>query len=194
MSLRCASVVLLLSVCGCATVPKEPPGPPPTRPTERSSLDAILMHKVELQLTEQQENRLRDIDDAREVRAQEATQAFRARVEGERKAEAGLPPSGGASSRGGVSPGMGGGRGGGMRGGGGRGGLGGGSNGGGRRGPPAEIEALDARLDDADTQAFFAAEPLLTPAQLELARKFASTYREALYNWRQAMKRHPQEQ
>jgi hypothetical protein len=190
VSLRCLSVLLLL--CGCATVPREPPGPPPTRPTERSSLDAILMHQAELQLTELQEKQLHDIDDAREVRAQEATQAFRARVEGERKAEAGLPPSGGSMRGGGGSPGMGGGRGGGMRGGGGRGGMGG-ERGGGRRGPPAEIEALDAKLDDADTQAFFAAEPLLTPAQLELARKFASNYREALYNWRQAMKHHPAE-
>lgn len=178
------SVVLLLSVSGCATAPPKPQGPPPTRPTERSSLDAILMHTSELKLTELQEKQLRDIDDAREVRAQEATQAFRARVEGERKAEAGLPPSGGGGK-------MGGGRGGGMHGGGGH--SGGASSGGGRRGPPAEIEALDAKLDDADTQAFFAAEPLLTPAQLELASKFASSYREALYNWRQAMKHHPPE-
>lgn len=180
--------MLLLACSGCATVPREPPGPPPTRPTERSSLDAVLMHRTELQLTDAQEKQLRDLDDAREVRAQEATQELRARVERQRTAEKGdPPPSGGGGMRGG-------GRGGGMRGGGrSGGGLSGGPAGGGRgmRGPPAEMEAIETKLDDADTQAFFAAEAVLTPAQLELARKFASAYREALFNWRQALRNRP---
>ena len=49
-------------------------------------------------------------------------------------------------------------------------------------------EALESRIDEIDTQAYFLAEPFLDEAQKALAQKYASAYRLALYNYRDAMK------
>ena len=54
-----------------------------------------------------------------------------------------------------------------------------------RRNPAKEQEALDARLDDADTAAFLKAEPVLTAAQRERAREIANGYREELFERRE---------
>ena len=48
------------------------------------------------------------------------------------------------------------------------------------------IPAVDAQLDELDTQAYVSAEAVLTEPQREPARKFASAYREALFDWRRA--------
>jgi hypothetical protein len=91
-----------------------------------------------------------------------------------------------------------GGMGGGAPGGGGR-GMGGGApgegpHGGGarpnppRRDPAKAQEALDARLDDADTAAFLKAEPVLSAAQRQRAREIATSYREQLFERREAMR------
>jgi hypothetical protein len=57
-----------------------------------------------------------------------------------------------------------------------------------RRNPAQAQEALDARLDDADTAAFLRAEPVLTAAQRERAREIATSYREQLFERREAMR------
>ena len=81
--------------------------------------------------------------------------------------------------------------GGGMGGGAGHGGAGhGGAAGAAPTGPPRRDaararEALDAKLDDADTRAFLKIEPVLTPAQRERAREIASGHREQLFERRE---------
>jgi hypothetical protein len=53
-----------------------------------------------------------------------------------------------------------------------------------RQDPARAQEAIDARLDDADTAAFLGAEPALTGAQRERAREIANEYRENLFERR----------
>jgi hypothetical protein len=50
--------------------------------------------------------------------------------------------------------------------------------------PSRAQEALDARLDDADTAAFLGAEAALTASQRERARELANEYRESLFERR----------
>jgi hypothetical protein len=57
-----------------------------------------------------------------------------------------------------------------------------------RRDPVKAQEALDAKLDDADTAAFLRVEPRLTAAQRERAREIASRYREQLYERREQLR------
>ncbi|HEX7488134.1 MAG TPA: hypothetical protein VF400_13085 [Anaeromyxobacteraceae bacterium] len=76
--------------------------------------------------------------------------------------------------------------GGGRRGGG---GMGGHHGGGGERAaqdPAARDSDLQARIDDADTSAWLAAEALLQESQRERARAIAEKYREALADEREA--------
>jgi hypothetical protein len=57
-----------------------------------------------------------------------------------------------------------------------------------RRDPAKDREALDARLDDADTAAFLKAEQALAPAQRERAREIATSYREQLFERREVLR------
>jgi hypothetical protein len=159
------------------------------RPAERSSLDAVLAHRTELNLTTEQTEQLQAIDDAREHSVVELRGAS-----GEhhgRGGARGMPtgnPSGDPASNA-RPPGMGGGGG---RGGGGMGrGSGLGGLHGGARGAEetSATEQVQAKLDDADTQAFLKGEALLQEPQKEPARVIASKYREALFNYREAMKK-----
>lgn len=179
--MRCSLLLVLLTAC--ATVPK---GPPPVPPSERSSLSAVLAHADELKLSPLQVARLSQFDQAREVKASEVRAEFRARAEGK-------GPPVGAMSGNPNDPNAG-------MGNSGPGGLGGmdasgqnsmGTPGQGRqtrRSKEAMQEALESRIDEIDTQAYFLAEPFLDEAQKALAQKYASAYRLALYNYRDAMK------
>ncbi len=176
-----------LSMCfvlaACATTPRPPPPPPPA---ERSSISAVLAHADELGLSPAQVTRLSQLDDQREVKARETIAEFRAKL------EAKGPPPGAmtAQNLGGASTGMGGVplTGGAMDASGQSTNLMGPPGRGGRRGRPPGMDALEARLDELDTQAYFLAEPMLDDAQKALAQKYATKYRVSLYNWRDAQR------
>jgi hypothetical protein len=183
---------LALLLAACATAPAKPPEPMPMRPPERSSIDAVLSHTAELHLTDAQVERLRSLDDEREQKLADLGihRPKKTTPTGE------IPPVGSAMNR---PSGMGRGS---MGGPGGMGGMGGrgmggmGMGGGGPRGPRADDPEAQARreerqqrIDDADTQAFLQAVETLSPEQQEPARTIASKYREALYDFRNAMKK-----
>ena len=162
------------------------------RPPERSSIDAVLSHTAELHLTDAQVERLRALDDERE-QALADLGIHRPRA-GKPGAEP-LPPVGSALQRpNGMGRGGMGGRGGfGGMGSGGRdpGSMGGGSPRAGQPDPEAAARRDERRqrIDDADTQAFLRALDALRPEQQEPAKQLASKYREALYDFRMAMKK-----
>lgn len=159
------------------------------RPPERSSIDAVLSHTVELHLTDAQVERLRTLDDEREQTLADLGihRPKKTTPTGE------VPPVGSAMNR---RSGMGRGSMGGPSGMGGMGGRGLGMGGGGHAGRAADdpeaqarLEERQQRIDDADTQAFLQAVDTLSPEQQEPARAIASRYREALYDFRNAMKK-----
>jgi hypothetical protein len=170
-------LTLGLLCVSCATTPK---GPPPKPPAARSSLTAVLAHADELNLSSLQVARLSQFDDAREEKANDARNEFHSRKEGR-----GAPP--GATSS--LNPTQAGGQ-----------GLGGGSrdaSGANLNGQPRRMtrhaqaalqQALDSRLDELDTQSYFLAEPFLDEAQKALAQKYATEYRVALMDYRDAIK------
>lgn len=180
------TLLLLLAAAGCAggrPVPKESANLPPL---PRSSIVAVLAHRSELALTDEQVATLAVAD-------AELQQKFdRLRAEG------GLPPQPPATAGQGPGPGGGppptpGGMGGGPHGGGGPGTKDGSPKGGAaaaqRRDPARAQAVLDASLDAADTAAFLKAEQVFTAAQLERAREFANAYREQLFDRREAQRK-----
>jgi hypothetical protein len=195
------SMLLLLSVAACAA-----PRPPPAQrladlpPLPRSSLVAVLAHRNELQLTDQQSARLEQAD------AELQRVLERLRAEGgssqppggaaHRGGHGGPPadPPGGQRPTGGYGPGGGGGGfqlgpaggGGGRHGGGGPEGARGGAAGGPPRRDPAR--ALETRLDDADTDAFLKAETIFTEAQRDRAREIAERHREQVFERRELLR------
>jgi hypothetical protein len=190
---------LLALPAACAHAKPEPPAPPPPRPEHRSSVAAVLAHRDELGLTDDQVRELSAIED----KLQEANAALRAESRGasaegpaERRAgdsalragtgrdETGAPlPDGmGAMTRPGAVPGMG--RGSGH----GSGGMGGPQREG-SAGPPSGRGVRNApreRMDENDAKAYLDAESLLTDAQRARAREIAEQYREQLFEWREA--------
>ena len=209
-----AALLLLLAAAACASAPvaSEPPVDGP--PLPRSSIVAVLAHRGELELSDEQAAALERADADLQV------QLSRLRAEGGVPAQGtvaapvhgsapagGMPPMGGPGSGGptgtsGAKPGgfsmntgpggfqaspMTGGMGGGMGGGTGPAGAAppGAPPGAGRRDPVKEQQALEARFDDADTRAFLKAEAALTPAQRDRAREIASGYREQLFDRRE---------
>lgn len=159
----------------CASTQKPARNLADLRPLPRSSIAAVLAHAGELELTDDQKQKLEELDLQREKQAA----AYRDEVP---KAE---PKKGDASSsggrRGGSEGGMGGGIGGGMGG-----GMGGGRRGGGQpvetRGPSSEerAKAAEKKIDDLDTAAYLEAEKALSDGQRERAREVAEKYREDL--------------
>ncbi len=180
----------VLFTAGCATVPRTPP----PHPEEKSSVDALLLHTFELELTDEQVARFHDLDRVREVRAQDAMREMRATG-----ALPMTPPRDSMSgmTQNGMNTGMDG-----MNGAGGMNGMANTTAGGmtpmngqnvnatrsARRAQAAALVALEEKYDQLDIEAYFAAESLLTPKQKGPAQKFATAFREALFNWRQAMR------
>ena len=153
----------------------------PLPPLPRSSIAAVVQHRGELGLTNEQIDALEKRDRERE----DEDRALRAEDEKRKKAvedaarNAQNQPQSNRSPSGGL---RGGGlMGGGMRGGGMMRGPGGGNTGGGGK---AQGESLEDRLDANDTKAFFDIEDVLTPEQRDPAREIASDYRAQLYDRR----------
>lgn len=185
---RTTLVFLLLAVAGCAG------GRPVSRPADltplpRSSIVAVLAHRSELALTDEQVATLAVAD-------AELQQKFdRLRAEGalpaQPPAEAGRGPGHGGGPQPPPGPG----------------GTGGGPLGGGgpgakdkppkdeklaealRRRPDVAQAIVNAKLDEADTTAFLKIERVFTAAQLERAREFANAYREQLFDRREAQRK-----
>ena len=191
-----AMLVLGASLPACADEPPPPAAtaataapPPPAKappPLPRSSIAAVVQHRGELGLTDQQIDAMETRDRERE----EEDRAVRADDEKRRKAAQEAAQSG-ANARNAAPPGRmpgGGMRGGGMPGagmpGGGMGGPHGGHPPGGGAGTP-QGDSLEDRLDADDTKAYLDIEDLLTPAQREPAREIASDFRAQLYDRRQ---------
>jgi len=189
-------LALAALVPACADAPPPPAETPATQatpaaakplpPLPRSSIAAVVQHRGELGLTDEQIEAMEKRDRERE----EEDRALRAEDDKKRKAAQEASQSA-ANAQNAAPPGRA--PGGGMRGG----GMGGGAmRGGGMGGPPGRHgpgtdpgkpagDALDDRLDADDTKAYLDIEDLLTPAQREPAREIASDYRAQLYDRRQ---------
>lgn len=196
---RGAIAIGVALMVACTHHPTPAPVDPATLPPlPRSSLAAVILHRSELGLTDDQVRELEQIDQRRE--AEDA--AARAALAPKAKSATASPNSGGgtgnAASGGTTAPsgapaggpsgsGMGGGRMGGMRGGrmGGR-GLRAPDN----NGPSSGQRAarLEDRLEDDDTKAYLDGEELLTEPQREQAREIASDYRAQIYDRRELLK------
>ena len=175
--------VLALSFLACAHAqPPPPPEPPhPIMLLPRSSIAAILAHRGDLELTDDQVQRLEDRDDALELQQAALREDF-ARREEARKGRSADQQNGqnGASPASQAQPPGG--------------GMGGGFGGGRHRGQQSRTapipdrpdpKALEDKLDDNDTRAYLAAEAaVLTEKQKEPARDIAEKYREDLYDQR----------
>jgi hypothetical protein len=158
----------------------------PLPPLPRSSIAAVLEHREELALNDEQVTRLQNLDDE----LARSNQAVRDELD-RRKKEASQASSSSNDSSSGGDPFSSGGRGGGMGGG----GMGGGRMGGGggrHRGggnAAAATPSADDKIDENDTRAYLEAEGTLTEEQRPKAREIASKYREQLYNRRHAQKK-----
>ena len=158
---------------------------------------AVLEHRVELGLDEAQWSALEAADAELQqtfirLRA-ESAQVTALITASQVPSVPAKPLSGGATGPGGFGKTTGPGSLGGAPGAGGPGAGGPGAAGGSPLGParpdPRKVQAaLEARLDQADAAAFFKAELVLTPAQRERAREFASGYRDRLYERRELLR------
>jgi hypothetical protein len=148
----------------------------------RSSIAAVVSHRAELGLTDEQVGEMERIDLKRD--GEDA--ATRDELAKEHKqAASGRPPGAGSGGSRSAPQGM---RGGGMRGGGMHGGrMGGGIPASGSSGvrKPDRQATLEDRLDENDTKAYLDAENVLTEEQKGRARDIASEYREQLYERRE---------
>jgi hypothetical protein len=146
------------------------PQPAPAQnlpPLPRSSIAAVLLHRDELVLTDDQVHGLQQIDEELADRVAELSDHARTPRDGgvARRPYAGAPGGG--------------------RGMGSRRGMGRPRASGGSGENPNRPKTLQDHLDDLDTQAYLQAEEeILTDAQRERARDIAEAYREALYDRR----------
>lgn len=169
-----------------AATPATEPAPAPAKPLPplpRSSIAAVILHRGDLGLTDEQIDTMEKRDRERE----EEDRALHADAEKRKKAAEDAAQNGQNAAPPSRAPGSGM-RGGGMGGGGMRGGgMGGGPRGGHGAASPGkpEGESLEDRLDANDTKAYLDIEDILTPAQRDPAREIASDYRAQLYDRRQ---------
>ena len=138
-------------------------------PLPRSSIAAVILHRDELRLDDDQVKALQSLDE-------ELAERVKAMSE---KPAGGPRPDGGVAHRGGDRLHMMGSRGGAPR------GTAGGGFHGTPSGAPKGIRSPQQRADDADTQAYLQAEEeILAPPQRDRAREIAEKYREDLYDRR----------
>ncbi len=188
--MHCSALALSLSLLLRAEG-AEPPRPPP--PLPRSSIAAVLARRGELGLDAAEVAHLEERDAALQKLTAELRERSgaptpahghdrEARPEGRSAgAEGGTPPPMGPASA--ARP-EGLGAGGGHRGAG-RGGRRLDSDSAAAKSPAERAAALQTQLDDADTAAWLAAEPLLREEKREAARAVAEKYREALADQRE---------
>ena len=182
---------LALSQVACAS---QPPPPQPIAPVSttqaalpplpRSSIAAVVLHRAELGLTDEQVDEMEQRDQRREGE----NAAVREEMEKKGQKGSSAPSSTGGSSNGSSPQGMHGGMGSGMHGAGMHGSRMGGrppasGSGGGKEADRAAT--LEDRLDENDTKAYLDAESVFTEPQKARAREIASDYREQLYEQRE---------
>jgi hypothetical protein len=176
-------LALALSQLACASQPPPPQliAPVPTNqaplpPLPRSSIAAVVLHRGELGLTDEQVGEIEQRDQQREG------ENVAVRGEMEKKGQKGpsARSSSSGSGNGGAPQGM---HGGGMHGG----RMAGRSPASGSGGEKDADRAatLEDRLDENDTKAYLDAESVFTEAQKARAREIASDYREQLYERRE---------
>src|SRR3569832_1524532 len=183
MSMKMISLAALLAALlpACADDPPPAAATPATEatpakplpPLPRSSIAAVVQHRGELGLTDEQIESMEKRDRERE----EEDRALRAEDEKRRKAAEDAAKNAQNTAPSARAPG------GGMR---------GGMRGGGMGGPPPgghfpsepRGESLADRLDASDTKAYLDIEDVLSPAQRDPAREIASDYRAQLYDRR----------
>ncbi len=166
--------LLFVLVLSCASAPPSAPAPAPgsAKPLPASSIAAVLMHREELGLTDQQCRQLNELATALdkqngELRASPAaTHSDEASHEEPGQADHAPIPGTGARGAGGRGKRRSAGR----------------SD---SRPQPDFRQAVLRAMDDNDTQAYLQAEALLTPSQRERARDIAEEYREARYDERE---------
>jgi len=190
MRATCLSFLLglVLSQVACASQPPPPQpiapvpsNPAPLPPLPRSSIAAVVLHRAELGLTDEQVGEMEQRDQERE------RENAVVREEMEKKNQ--KVASASSSGSGGAAQGMHGcGTGGGMHGGGMHGGRMGGrspASGSGSGKESDRAATLEDRLDENDTKAYLDVESVFTEAQKAGAREIASDYREHLYEQRE---------
>jgi hypothetical protein len=192
---------------GCASTPSKPatatstaPTPSvPSTPLPRSSIAAVLEHRGELELTDDQVQKLEAFDQKLEQKNASLREQIAAARQNHAQNNSSGSSSNGRSSDGSGSaggnpsgnnaPNSGSGMGSGGFGGHGRGGHGIGRGGGERGNRPSDpglVTSTEQKLDDNDTQAYLEAESVLTDAQRDRARDVAEHYREQLFDQRHA--------
>jgi len=166
-------MTILFAASCAATNPKPSPSPSTAElpPLPRSSIAAVLEHRAELELTDEQIRRLQELDD----RLDKENAAIRKNVTQNKE-----PPT--QMERGGFAGGMG------------RRSHGGGAGrssagGGGASNDPARPKSPMQLMDDNDTSAYLEAETALTEAQRHRAREIASRFREELSDRREAARK-----
>jgi hypothetical protein len=183
----------LLLAASCADEPLPPPATAATSAAAapvaslpllpRSSIAAVVLHREELGLSDDQ---VRDLE-LRDQQREKEDAAVRDEVEEKQKAAKAAASAPSTSGGGGAGTGSGG-PSGGMRGGGmgRRGARGGGAS------PPAHVTtetSIEERLDANDTKAYLDVESAsLTEGQKDRAREIASEYREKLYERRELLR------
>jgi len=190
---QAAVIGWLLLLAACAHAPAEdapspaPTTPAPQPPLDHSSVAAVLAHRGELHLSDDQIQKLEGID--RELLAKnEAIRAEGSAVHKANTTASSVQRSDPSMTRPTTDPTasgagrMGGGRGMGMGGGHRRGSMGGGAAGDSKHPDP------ESRMDENDTDAYFDAEALLSESQRPRAREIAEEYREQLYDYREAVR------
>jgi len=182
------SLILLLAACAHAPAedasPPVPAAPAPQPPLDHSSIAAVLAHRGELHLSDDQAQRLEEMD--RDLRAKNEAIRAEGSVVHKAPATASAPQQNDpsmtrpttdptASGPGNTAGGRGMGRG--HH----RGAMGSAVQNGKRTDP-------ESRMDQNDTDAYFAAEALLSEGQRPRAREIAEEYREQLYDYREAVR------
>ncbi len=171
MTSKSAAFGILLVSLGCAhaqPAPEPVPAPAP-KPLllPRSSIAAVLLHRGELELTDEQVERLQARDDALSKAQLELRSQLQKRQQGSQQSGDRPKPAPSAAPMGG-----------------------GHRHGQQLHNPPSENkpkgETLEEQLDDSDTRAYLEAEEdVLTEKQRDPARDIASKYREDLYDQRE---------
>ena len=174
-----ASLAFFLLACAHEQPRPQPVDVSKLPPLPASSIAAVIEHRQELALTDDQVRRLQDLDNQR-VRADQATTE---KSEQHKEAQPAQRPANAGTGGRGMGSGMGMGRRGmGMRGG----GYSRGSSGGNDRQP----RTLQDRLDDDDTNAYLTAEEeVLMPSQRPRAHEIAEDFREQQYERRELLRR-----
>jgi len=174
---RCRVLIMFFAASACASPPKPPPRPTYTRapsPLPRSSIVAVLTHRAELSLDDDQVKRFEQVQSDLDKKDAEIRQGSSAGTGGQASASDGAQQVGEGHQRGrGTGSGH-------SR-----------SRGASKRNQGPTGSDVERALDDQDTAAFLEAEEILRADQRERAREIAEKYREDLYAQKEQAKQPP---